>query len=116
SEDPNPPSLALLDHQDRVDHPFYAFIPPEVIVPEKLTEPQVVVDTLGVPHLFWLQGGEIWHAYQEAGQWISAQPIDGAAARDFSVTAAPNLLDGTDPGIILTWEGGGGTNGSNVLY
>jgi hypothetical protein len=115
SVDGSPPALTLED-QDVDGLALYAIPPSDVTPPQKLERPQILVDAAGVPHMFWLLNGRVWHAWNNGTGWVGAEEVPGAEARDFSVDAAANLIDGTQPGVVLTFQGNGGVNGTDILY
>ncbi len=106
----------LVANQDLQDLDLYIIPPQEVNPVTKLDQPQFITDSTGVPHMFWLTNGRVWHAYFDGTDWVQAGEVPDAEARDFSVATAPNLVDGNTPGLILTFEGDGGVNGTNIKY
>ena len=116
SADRSPPAFTLENNQDLEGLALYAIPPSDVTPPQKLERPQILVDSTGVPHMFWLLNGRVWHAWNDGTGWVGAEEVPGAEARDFSVDAAANLIDGSQPGVALTFQGDGGVNGTNILY
>ncbi len=72
-------------------------------------------DASGVGHLVWLREGQVWHAYNGGAGWVGGQVVYPGGGTDLSVVAAPNLLDGRDPGLLASWTEGVG-NAAEVVF
>ncbi len=81
-------------------------IPPEPELPPPLVQyaaPQVL-DVAGTPHLVFSVDGQIYHTTYTDTTWTAATPISGAYGIAPRLLYAPDLLDGTDPGLALFWR------------
>ena len=77
--------------------------------------PVIVEDASGVSHVVWSRDGQIWHAVHNGTGWVDAQPISAFEGNDLSLMTAPNLIDGTSPGLIASWTQGVG-NESEIVF
>ncbi len=88
--------------------------PPEPIHTNE-SNPVLTLDSLGTPHLVWIRGDEIWHAYHNGEEWVPTGSLPDAHGTAPAVLSSSNLIDGHLPGLLVAWEEIG-TNGSALYY
>ncbi len=80
------------------------------------TTPLLVTDGAGVSHMLYVQDGTLWSADYGASGWHNAQVIPGTlGGHNFQVAASSSLVDGTQSGLIVSYDYGDG-NASNIFY
>jgi subtilase family serine protease len=114
--DRTPPRYQI-ENADLTGVTLYAQAPQDNVLQTHDSAPALVLDSNGTPHIIWERNGSIWHAYFDGSNWVNAAPIPEAAGNSLKVQAAPNLIDGTSPGLIATWQGvADDPNASEIYY
>jgi hypothetical protein len=80
---------------------------PEIGIVQEVN-PILVTDNSGVSHMFWSRNGYLVHSYYNGTDWVEAQAIaelpDRSGYLNFQVQAADNLINGSDPGLLVTFQ------------
>ena len=79
------------------------------------SNPVLMTDADGTAHLVFHREGKLWHSYYDGTQWIEGQVITDVPTYNLSVVADSQVIGGTDPGLIATWEQGL-ENESEIYY
>ncbi|CCI38865.1 putative Subtilisin [Microcystis aeruginosa PCC 9701] len=79
------------------------------------TNPVLTRDSKGTTHIIWSRDGNITHAFFNGSNWVTSNPIPEATGTDFTIRASDNLINGTTPGLIVSWKQGEG-NESEIYY
>lgn len=110
------PNITIVGTSNVTDQTLYAFTTAAVsdLTPQDI-EPLLITDSAGVSHLIWDRGGVLYHAYYLSGQWIDGQAISDHKVTHYSAAASGNLLNGSNPGLIVVWNEGQG-NSSEIWY
>ncbi len=71
--------------------------------------PRLVKGSDGVSHLFWSRNGFLVHTYQTPTGWSNAETVaqlpEGSGSVGYDIKAASNLINGTDAGLMITFQG-----------
>lgn len=76
----------------------------------------LATDGAGVVHVVWIRGRDLWHARREGDAWVDAQAIvtvgegEPGNIQSLAIATAEDLLDGTAPGLVVTWQAGEGAD------
>jgi hypothetical protein len=91
--------------------------PPSTGEPTPLDESEAVFvrDAGGIAHMVWNRGALVWHAWYDGTDWVEARPLDEVPGDAPVFAAAPNLVDGRDPGLVAVWVRGEG-NDADLVY
>ena len=111
--DNSAPSFNLT--KDLYNQTIYLYEPPAVMLPTNDVEPTLTLDSQGTLHAFWYRNDLLWSAWNNNGSWVGAAPISTNYAVGFCAAAAPNLINGSAPGLIVVWAEEE-TNGTELFY
>ncbi|MEZ6137703.1 MAG: SdrD B-like domain-containing protein [Pirellulaceae bacterium] len=70
------------------------------------SNPVLTTDATGTAHLVFHREGQLWHSYFDGTNWVEGQVITDVPTYNLSVVADSQVIDGTDPGLIATWDQG----------
>jgi hypothetical protein len=79
------------------------------------SSPALTLDNNGTSHIVWQRGSDIWHASYNGTNWVATGGLPGATGQDPRILASSNCVNGTLPGLFVTWETIG-TNNSTLNY
>ena len=116
-DDAQPPTLNVEVGPDITNHDLWVRRTPDLLGLQSDVNPQVVMDSSGNAHLFWVRSSRIWHARYDGTDWVDAAPLPGSFGADYSVAFSSKLIDGTTPGLIVIWaERNGADNSTELKY
>lgn len=102
--DTNAPILAV-EGLDLTKQTLYAFQFSESVALTNDADAQLVADTRGVLHAFWLRNRSLWSARLDNGAWVDARRLStNPVVNSFTAASHPRLLDGSSPGVIAVWS------------
>ncbi|MFN0053205.1 MAG: CARDB domain-containing protein [Planctomycetales bacterium] len=117
ADDQQPPTLDVEVGPDITNHDLWIRRTPDLLGLQSDVNPQVLQDSSGNAHLFWVRYSRIWHARHDGSAWIDAAPLPDSFGADYSAAYSANLIDGTTPGLIVMWsERNGADNSTELMY
>jgi subtilase family serine protease len=113
--DPQAPTVTVLEGADVSGQTIYLHQPSPVPSAPGVSEATLLLDAQNILHVFWYYNEKLWHAWNNHGEWVRAQPISTNWVSGFAVASGANLVDRHSPGLLVVWCEGG-TNSANLLY
>jgi Subtilase family/SdrD B-like domain/Cadherin-like/Putative Ig domain/CARDB/Domain of unknown function (DUF4114)/Bacterial pre-peptidase C-terminal domain len=113
--DITPTTYTITPDNDINDIQLYAETPSDEPSHINESDASLALTSDGTAHILWNREGQIWHASYDGSNWINAVKLTDKVGYNLSIKAAENLINGTDPGLIATWQEGSG-NESEIYY
>ena len=80
---------------------------PDIGPADSARDPSMILVN-GLPHLVFVENGQISHAVHDGTAWGPARVVAGAEGRAPKLLYSPTLLEGASPGLLLLWQAGEG--------
>lgn len=107
--------INISNHEDVDDITVFADEFEQTEAASNTSSPSFTTDSQGRGHMVWVEGASIYHSWFDGTTWRNPTPIPGIMGASPVVEYADDLIDGTDPGLIVMYQAGEG-NDSEIEY